>query len=124
MALGHVTMRFHLRSTIRHIAPFILALAFTAPAHAQAETWHNMTGTIQNTAFSSANNLAFRVMLQYNGTTLLSDCLHRFAYINTSDDNYQAKVSGLLLAFSQGKLVQMSYVIEPSGFCRITDFQI
>ena len=122
-------MRFHLRSTIRHIAPFIMAplistLAATAPAQAQTETWHSATGVIQHTTFSAAHNSAFRVFLQNNGATLLNDCTYNFAYLNTSDDNYQAKVSGLLLAFSQSKLVQMSYVIEPSGFCRITDFQI
>jgi len=48
-------------------------------------------------------------------------CSNDFAYLNASDDNYQAKTAALLSAYAQGKTVGINYIVDTAGFCQITD---
>ncbi len=83
------------------------------------------SGVIHSTWLSGGNNAAFRIYLSQNGVDQLSQCQYGFAYLNTSDDNYQAKVANLLTAYSLRKTVILHGIVtEANGLCRIADFQV
>lgn len=105
-----------------HLASIALAAVGGLSANAlQAQTWQAASGTIRSVALSSASNEAFRIFLVNGSASALpSTCSNDFAYINTSDDNYQAKVAALLSAYAQGKVVSINYTIV-NNFCQITD---
>jgi len=85
----------------------------------------NASGVIVSTWLSGGSNSAFRIYLSQAGVDQLSSCQYGFAYLNTSDDNYQAKVASLLTAYSLKKTVNLyGIVTEANGFCRIVDFRV
>ncbi len=59
------------------------------------------SGIIRSYYLSGGSNYSFRISLYQNGADQLSGCNSSFAYVNANDDNYQAKVSGLMLAYSK-----------------------
>lgn len=93
-------------------------------ASAQGSAWLTKVGTIRNVALSYSNNFAFRIFFANVGSEPFASCNNQFAYINTSDDNYQAKASALLSAYAQQRTVWVSYIVDGSGYCQITDFTI
>lgn len=78
------------------------------------------TGRITEVSNSNAGNYSFRVFLDSG----VAGCTYNFAFINTSDDNYQAKVSTLLTAFSLGKTVQLTTSVVAGNFCQISDINV
>ena len=86
--------------------------------------WTGASGRITKTTLSAAGNYSFRIYLQDQSSDRLSGCSHSFAYINTSDDNYQAKVATLLSAAAQQKAVNIYYTKDASNFCVIWDFEV
>ena len=103
-----------------------LALAFAviggSPAMAGPTS---ASGIINSTWLSGGSNLAFRIYLSQAGADQLSACQYGFAYLNTSDDNYQAKVANLLTAYALKKNVSLEGIVtESNGFCRIVDFRV
>jgi len=105
-------------------ALFGVALTFMAGSPALAGPT-SASGVIRSTWLSGGSNYAFRIYLSQAGVDQLNQCTAGFAYLNTSDDNYQAKVASLMTAYSMKKTVTLSLIFtDPNGFCRITDFQV
>lgn len=63
------------------------------------------TGRITGLWLSSPGNLPFRISLD----NAPSECAAGILYLDINHPNYQAYVSGLMLAFSLGKQVQVNY---------------
>lgn len=105
------------------LAASALAVATIAsPAMAGPTT---ASGIITSTYLSGGGNYAFRIYLSQNGVDQLSACQADFAYLNTSDDNYQAKVANLMSAYSMQKKITLSYIYtDANGFCRVQDFAV
>lgn len=83
------------------------------------------TGVINSYYLSGGTNYAFRIYLKQNGVDQLSQCSNGFAYLNTSDNNYQAKVSSLLSAYAMKSTVTLNQIATDSGgFCVIQDFAV
>jgi len=104
------------------IVSIIYASSIPSIACAQATQTTNVSGTIVQAVLSGASNYAFRITITQNGTSPLAACKDGFAYINVSDDNYQAKVSAMLSAFMAGKPVGFTMIPDSNGFCQMTDF--
>jgi hypothetical protein len=64
------------------------------------------TGKITGFFLSSPGNLPFRISLD----NAPPECAGGLLYLDTTHPNYQAYVSGLMLAFSQGKQIIVYYV--------------
>ncbi len=83
------------------------------------------SGIIRSYYLSGGSNYSFRISLYQNGADQLSGCNSSFAYVNANDDNYQAKVSGLMLAYSSKLNVQLYLIAADSqGYCRIVDYMV
>ena len=106
--------------------PISLGLAFAVMTSSPAMAGPtSASGVIRSTWLSGGSNSAFRIYLSQAGVDQLSQCQYDFAYLNTSDDNYQAKVASLLTAYSLKKTVTLQGIVtESNGFCRIVDFQV
>ncbi len=78
-----------------------------------------ITGHITKLYVSTPTNLPFRVFLD---TT--TSCPGGFFYVDGSSANYQVYVSTLMLAYSQGKSVQLTYDIDASNWCVIRDMAV
>lgn len=103
------------------LCALVIALGAATPASAQ---WLSASGNVTTTTSSFGSNFAFRVGISQNGVDQLSTCTYSFAYINTDDSNYQAKVASLLTAASQGRPVQISYSKDSAGWCSFGDVTI
>lgn len=79
------------------------------------------SGKISKTELSSGNNYAFRIKLEANGTDQLATCQSSFAFLNTDDTNYQAKVAALLSADARYKTVTIAFTKDTSSWRRLTD---
>ncbi|KQZ21678.1 hypothetical protein [Caulobacter sp. Root1472] len=64
------------------------------------------TGKITGIFLSSPGNMPFRISLD----NAPPECTGGILYLDTTHPNYQAYVSGLMLAFSLGKQVTVYYV--------------
>jgi hypothetical protein len=64
------------------------------------------TGKITSIFLSSPGNMPFRISLD----NAPPECAGGILYVDTTHPNYQAYVSGLMLAFSLGKQVNVTYV--------------
>lgn len=85
-------------------APAAIAFSLlfaSGPASAQTAV-----GRIQIFTMASPGNMAFRVILD----SAPADCALGILYVDFASPNYQAFVSGLLLAYAQGKQVTFTYV--------------
>jgi hypothetical protein len=80
-------------------------------------------GQIAKVWVADGQNYAFRVYLLDNGSDPLSSCVFNFAYVNASNNNYQAIVSTLLSSYAQKKPVLLHAYKENSGFCRIDEIE-
>src|SRR5690242_8316675 len=80
---------------------FSLAMASSASAYSY---WQGKAGQI---FFSQPGNYPFRVYA--NSATPLSGCPGNFAYIETSNPNYQVYVSSITTAFTTGKTLHLTY---------------
>lgn len=99
-----------------------LCLSYCPPAVAGPTS---ATGVISSYFLSGATNYAFRISLNQSGVNPLSQCTDGFAYLNTSDNNYQAKVSSLLSAYAMKSTVSLAGIATDSGgFCVIQDFMV
>lgn len=107
---------------IRRVAPALLlpVLTYPAPAHANEQ----VSGTISSVFLSGAYNYAFRVTLRNNGADVLSGCTGGFAFMNTDDDNYQAKVTSLLSAQAQHLTINATISKDAAGWCRLLEFAV
>lgn len=103
-----------------------LGLAFAVLAASPATAGPtSASGIISSTWLSGGSNYAFRITLLQAGVDQLSQCNNSFAYINISDDNYQAKVASLMSAYSMKKKVALSSInTDSNGFCQIRDFSV
>lgn len=110
------------RSFAGLVSTACLLAACALPGAARAQSWSNASGLITNVSLSYEGNYAFRVTLSSGGANPLASCRLGFAYINKlPNENYEAKVASLLTANSLGKIVNISYVADQDGFCKITD---
>ncbi|MBW8859562.1 MAG: hypothetical protein JF570_07475 [Caulobacter sp.] len=84
------------------------------------------TGKITGVFLSSQANLPFRISLDNSPL----ECFAGILYVDFGNTNYQAYVSALLLAYAQGKQVQIYYtpaqVIagQPLPACVIQEFGV
>ncbi|KRA63852.1 hypothetical protein ASD79_21395 [Caulobacter sp. Root655] len=84
------------------------------------------TGKITGLFLSSPGNLPFRISLD-NAPT---ECAAGILYVDTTHPNYQAYVSALMLAYSQGKQVTIYYAPAqavpnaPLPACAIQEFGV
>lgn len=99
----------------------LFTLGTISPVNAQT---FSASGNVTATTASYGNNFAFRIFIRQNGVDQLSTCTYSFAYINTDDTNYQAKVASLLTAASLGRSVQISYTKDTSGWCSFGDVTV
>ena len=100
---------------LRLSGALVIALACSSPASAYTY-WQGKLATVW---FSSPGNFAFRV---YNDpATPLPGCTANFAYIETTNPNYQVYVSALMTAFTTGKTVHLTYTVDSQGFCSIVE---
>ena len=96
------------------LATLLVALAGATPANAL----EGATGKIKGFYFSSPGNLAFRVTLD----STLTQCAGNFVYVESTFGNYQAYVSGLMLAQSQNKTITIIYNVKSNGYCELVEF--
>ncbi|HWW24821.1 MAG TPA: hypothetical protein VNZ85_02875 [Caulobacter sp.] len=84
------------------------------------------TGKITGVFLSTQANLPFRISLDNSP----SECAAGILYVDFGNANYQAYVSALLLAYSQGKQVQIYYSPaqavpgQPLPACVIQEFGV
>lgn len=69
---------------------------------------------------SGAENFHFRV----DGVPATANCVSSFAFINKSDGGSSVKIATLLLAYAQGKKIDLYVDKEASGYCRIIEFVV
>lgn len=97
---------------------FIIATFLTSFSH-PVLAWDGVfTGKVaQIDLVSSGTNYGFRVYLE----NLPAICTGgpNWAYINSTEDNYQAIASALLLAYSSGKTVTIYSNLQSTGYCKI-----
>jgi hypothetical protein len=109
---------FSVRQRTRFTVGLLATCLATSSAHADS---FQATGKISSVLVSAPDNSSFRVTLQANGVDPLTGCLYDFAFINTSDGNYQAKVATLLSAQSQKQTVALTISRDASNWCTIGD---
>jgi hypothetical protein len=109
---------------LKNISIFIAIAAAMAGGTANAGPV-SASGIMRSYYLSGGANFGFRISLYQNGVDQLSGCNANFAYINTTDDNYQSKVAGLMLAYStKANVVLTGIVTDSQGFCRIGDYSV
>ena len=81
---------------------------------------YNRTGHIVKTAASGGGNFGFRIYLDNN----LAECTLGFAYKNKSFDNYDVYVSNLMSAYYTGKSINLTYGVDPGGYCEIIEYTV
>lgn len=96
------------------------ALSFGVLCTSEASAYTYWTGKISEIYFSGTGNFAFRVTptadTPYNIT-----CPGNFAYMDTSDSNYQVYASALMTAFAGGKTTQLTLLPDAQGYCHIIE---
>lgn len=94
----------------------LLSVAFfSASLHAN---WHGAnSGIIHSIDVTQANNYGIRVTLE--GGAKLCGNANSFAYLNKSDDNYQAYLSVLLAAKFAKSVVVIYANRDANGYCQI-----
>jgi len=97
------------------LSTFALGMAIAGIASAGSYTGH-----LTSYFVSVPSNLPFRVYL--DGQT--PNCPANLFYVDSSNPNYQAYVSGLLTAFSMQKTVIITYTVATSGYCSISEYQV
>lgn len=105
---------------VRYVAGVLLSFGLFSSVPARASD--QASGVISRVFLSGAGNFAFRVDLQNNGSDALSTCNASFAFMNADDDNYQAKVATLLAAQAQHQTVNVVFLKDAAGWCRILEF--
>lgn len=115
-------MKIYVKSVARLAAAVLVTLA-ALPSTAQAQASARY-GTITSMFMSGAANYAVRVRLSYNGADQLADCPNLFAYVNKSQDNYEAYVAGLLTRYVQGQPVTLYVTRDANNLCQIGEFSM
>jgi hypothetical protein len=105
---------------VRYIVGVLSLLVACSYDPAQAS--EQASGVISRLFLARANNFAFRVYLRNGGADALSSCNYSFAFMNTDDDNYQAKAATLLSAQAQRQTVNVVFDRDAAGWCRIVEF--
>ena len=109
----------------RNVRYILGVLSFmVAGASVPALASEQASGVVSQLFLARANNFAFRVYLRNGGSDALSSCNYSFAFMNTDDDNYQAKVATLLSAQAQRQTVNVVFDRDAAGWCRIVEFFI
>ena len=101
---------------------FLIALVCLAPTGAFAQS-STPTGKISHLWLSTGQNYGFRVYLTNNGTDPLAGCFYDFAYVNTTNDNYQAYVATMLTDYALQKPVLFHMTQQSDGFCVIDEIE-
>lgn len=105
---------------LRKSLALIAALYLTATP-VMAQNVHAIyNGKITNLLLSLPNNYSYRVTLNIT----LPNCLYNFAYINTSEGNYDAYVSLLTTAAASYRSVNLWVTTDANGFCHIDEMQV
>jgi hypothetical protein len=102
----------------------IIAATLMAPSQPAHADLIYRTGKIDSLYFSYAANYALRVLMSAQSPDPLAGCTGNFAYINKSDDNYEAKVAGILTAYSADKTVNLIIDRDASSFCMISEYSV
>jgi len=109
---------------LKNISIYIAIAAAIAGGTARAGPV-SASGIMRSYYLSGGNNFGFRISLLQNGMDQLTGCNGNFAYVNITDDNYQSKVAGLMLAYStKANVVLTGIVTDSQGFCRIGDYSV
>lgn len=93
----------------------LLALVIASPA---ALAWDgSVSGRIAQADVTSAGNLAFRVVLE--SSPAMCGNANAWAYVDTTDANYNAYVAVLLAAKAQNVLIHVYSNRDAQGYCKI-----
>ncbi len=104
-----------LRKRSRTAVALVLSFAMASPAFAYSY-WQGKAGQI---FFSQPGNFPFRIYAA--SATPLTGCPGNFAYIETSNPNYQVYVSSMTTAFTTGKTLHLTYSTDSLGYCVIAE---
>jgi hypothetical protein len=102
-------------NSLRISAGITLSIIATSNASAYS-VWQGRVGQI---FFSGTGNFAFRAYA--DAATPLTGCRDGFAYIETSQSNYQVYVSSITTAFTTGKTLHLTYSPDAQGYCVIAE---
>jgi len=80
------------------------------------------TGHIATLFVSAPNNLPFRITLDVS----TPDCPLNILFVDSGNSNYQTYVSTLLLAYSLGKSITVTYTPSTTygSYCSINEFSV
>lgn len=101
------------------IVIFLCAVAAFLSASTTANA-ASYTGHISSYFLSATNNLPFRVYLDIN----TPNCPGQLFYVDFNNPNYQAYVSGLMMAYSLNKNVVVTYATGQGGYCQILEYHV
>lgn len=96
------------------------ALLVGSPAYADTL---QRAGKIKSIFVSGGENYGFRITIySAGGEDQLTGCSYHFAYVNSTDDNYQTKVSALLVAYAQQSAMNVTISRGGDNYCHIVEF--
>ena len=99
-----------------------VSCALLVGSPASADTLQKV-GKIKSIFVSGGANYGFRITIySASGEDQLSDCFYHFAYVNSADDNYQTKLSALLVAYAQQSALNVTISKESDNSCHIVEF--
>lgn len=99
------------------------AMILAAPSAASAQA-SSAAGTITSVFLSGTGNYPFRIQLSQAGVDQLSTCAGSFAYLETTQSNYEAYVAALLSRYVQRETIIVFFTKNSSGFCQINEFKM
>ncbi|WP_196161764.1 hypothetical protein [Reinekea sp. G2M2-21] len=96
------------------LVAFVFAFVVT-----NANAYESKSGVISKVEVFGEGNYAFRIRFQ--GNPSLCSLNEDWAYIESTDSNYDTKVSSLLSAFAMGATVSIFTEASSRNHCHLTD---
>jgi len=90
---------------------------FTISSISFAQAFETKTGVIQSLQVFGENNFAFRIRLE--GVSEMCSLGENWAYVESTDSNYQTKVSVLMSAFAMGAPITVYTEASSRNHCHL-----